>query len=72
MLTLFFGPTEVRSYADAVRSDTERFAQYFRGMLAEGIYLPPSQFEALFVSLAHGDDHVEQLATAAERVLRRI
>jgi glutamate-1-semialdehyde 2,1-aminomutase len=71
MLTLFFGPTEVRSYADAVRSDTERFAKYFRGMLEEGIYLPPSQFEAMFVSLAHGDEHVEQLAAAAERVLRR-
>jgi glutamate-1-semialdehyde 2,1-aminomutase len=72
MFTLFFGPTEVRSYADAIGSDTERFARYFRGMLEEGIYLPPSQFEAMFVSLAHGDDHVEQLAQAAERVLRRI
>ena len=72
MLTLFFGPTEVRSYADAVRSDTERFARYFRGMLEEGMYLPPSQFEAMFVSLAHDDEHVEQLARAAERVLRRI
>jgi glutamate-1-semialdehyde 2,1-aminomutase len=72
MFTLFFGPTEVRSYADAIGSDTERFARYFRGMLEEGIYLPPSQFEAMFVSLAHEDDHVEQLAQAAERVLRRI
>jgi glutamate-1-semialdehyde 2,1-aminomutase len=72
MFTLFFGPTEVRSYADAVGSDTERFARYFRGMLEEGVYLPPSQFEAMFVSLAHADEHVEQLAQAAERVLRRI
>jgi glutamate-1-semialdehyde 2,1-aminomutase len=72
MFTLFFGPTEVRSYADAVRSDTEGFARYFRGMLEEGIYLPPSQFEAMFVSLAHDDEHVEQLARAAERVLRRV
>jgi glutamate-1-semialdehyde 2,1-aminomutase len=72
MFTLFFGPTEVRSYADAVRSDTERFARYFRGMLEEGVYLPPSQFEAMFVSLAHDDTHVDQLAQAAERVLRRI
>jgi glutamate-1-semialdehyde 2,1-aminomutase len=72
MFTLFFGPTEVRSYADAVRSDTERFARYFRGMLEEGMYLPPSQFEAMFVSLAHDDEHVDQLAQAAERVLRRI
>jgi len=72
MFTLFFGPTEVRSYADAIGSDTERFASYFRGMLEEGMYLPPSQFEAMFVSLAHDDEHVELLAQAAERVLRRI
>jgi glutamate-1-semialdehyde 2,1-aminomutase len=72
MFTLFLGPTEVRSYADAVQCDTERFAKYFRGMLEEGVYLPPSQFEAMFVSLAHGDEHVEALAVAAERVLRRI
>jgi glutamate-1-semialdehyde 2,1-aminomutase len=72
MFTLFFGPTEVRSYADAIGSDTKRFARYFRGMLEEGVYLPPSQFEAMFVSLAHDDEHVELLAQAAERVLRRI
>ena len=69
MLTLFLGVTAVHSYADAVRADTARFGRYFHGMLAEGIYLPPSQFEAMFVSLAHEDEHVEQLAQAAQRVL---
>jgi glutamate-1-semialdehyde 2,1-aminomutase len=69
MLTLFLGPESVRSYADAVRSDTEGFARYFHGMLAEGVYLPPSQFEAMFVSLAHNEDHVEELGRAAKRVL---
>ena len=69
MLTLFLGVPEVRSYADAIRSDTRRFARYFQGMLDEGIYLPPSQFEALFISLAHDEEHIEQLARAAERVL---
>lgn len=69
MFTLFLGVSDVRSYADAIRSDTTRFARYFRGMLDEGIYLPPSQFEAMFISLAHEEEHVEQLARAAKRVL---
>jgi glutamate-1-semialdehyde 2,1-aminomutase len=69
MLTMFLGVDGVRSYADAVRSDTERFARYFRGMLDEGVYLPPSQFEAMFVSLAHDEHHVDELVRAAKRVL---
>jgi glutamate-1-semialdehyde 2,1-aminomutase len=69
MLTLFLGVERVRSHADAVRCDTERFGTYFRGMLAEGIYLPPSQFEAMFVSLAHDEEHVEQLGRAAKLAL---
>jgi glutamate-1-semialdehyde 2,1-aminomutase len=69
MLTLFLGVDRVRSYADAVRSDTSRFARYFRGMLEEGMYLPPSQFEAIFVSLAHEERHLEELGTAARRAL---
>jgi glutamate-1-semialdehyde 2,1-aminomutase len=53
MLTLFFGVERVQSAADARRSDRERFARFFHGMLERGIYWPPSQFEAAFVSLAH-------------------
>jgi glutamate-1-semialdehyde 2,1-aminomutase len=71
MLTLFLGVTSVRSYADAIRCDTDRFARWFQGMLAEGLYLPPSQFEAVFVSLAHDETHVEELGRAARRVLAR-
>jgi glutamate-1-semialdehyde 2,1-aminomutase len=71
MLTLFLGVTSVGSYADAIQSDTARFARYFQGMLAEGIYLPPSQFEAMFVSLAHDEAHVDELGRAATRVLAR-
>jgi len=53
MLTLFFGVERVRNAADARRADNERFARFFHGMLERGIYWPPSQFEAAFVSLAH-------------------
>jgi glutamate-1-semialdehyde 2,1-aminomutase len=69
MLTLFLGVERVRSYADAVKSDTAGFARYFRAMLDDGIYLPPSQFEAMFVSLAHQERHVDELGRAARRAL---
>ncbi len=69
MLTMFLGVDRVRCHADAVASDTEQFARYFRGMLAEGMYLPPSQFEAMFVSLAHDEEHIEQLGRAARLAL---
>ncbi len=70
MLTLFVGVEEVRSYEHALDSDVEGFARYFRGMLDGGIYLPPSQFEAMFVSLAHEEEHVEELGRVARRVFR--
>jgi len=69
MLTLFLGVTEVHDHAGARGADTARFARFFRGMLEEGIYLPPSQFEALFVSLAHHEADIERLARAARKVL---
>jgi glutamate-1-semialdehyde 2,1-aminomutase len=70
MLTLFLGVERVTGYADATAADTARFAGYFAGMLGEGVYLPPSQFEAMFVSLAHEEDHLDRLGEAAARVLR--
>ncbi len=66
MIGAFFTPGPVNGYADAKTSDLERFAQYFRRMREEGIYLPPSQFEALFVSAAHTDDHIDATIRAAE------
>jgi glutamate-1-semialdehyde 2,1-aminomutase len=69
MLTLFLGVEEVRDLESARRADTARFARFFRGMLDEGIYLPPSQFEAFFLSLAHREADVERLARAARKVL---
>jgi glutamate-1-semialdehyde 2,1-aminomutase len=58
MATLFMAGHPVRSFADAARLDTERYAALFRHLLERGIYFPPSQFEALFVSLAHGEGEI--------------
>ena len=65
LLTLFFAGTPVRDYAGAKRSDTARFAAFFREMLARGILFPPSQFEALFVSAAHTDEDIDRTIAAA-------
>jgi glutamate-1-semialdehyde 2,1-aminomutase len=72
LLTLFFSERPVRSYADAKACDLERHAAFCRGMLDAGIYLPPSQFEAWFPSLAHSEEHVGQTVEAAAQVLRAL
>jgi glutamate-1-semialdehyde 2,1-aminomutase len=59
MLTVFFGTRAVRCYEDALAADTTRFARFFRAMLDEGFWLPPSQFEAWFVSTAHTDADID-------------
>ena len=69
MFTLFFNPDPVNSYTIAARSDTQRFADYFWGMIRQGIYLPCSQYEAVFVSAAHSDADIDETITAAEHVL---
>ncbi|TMA48497.1 MAG: glutamate-1-semialdehyde-2,1-aminomutase [Deltaproteobacteria bacterium] len=69
MLTLFFGVERVRDYGDVRRADTAAFARFFHGMLAEGVYLPPSQFEAMFLSLAHTEADIDRLGRAARTVL---
>jgi len=66
MLTPFFIDRQVVNYDDATACDTEAFARFFRAMLDEGVTLPPSQFEAWFVSLAHDDEAIEQTLAAAE------
>jgi glutamate-1-semialdehyde 2,1-aminomutase len=70
LLTLFFGVARVRSFADASRADTAAFARFFRAMIDQGVYLPPSQYEAWFLSLAHGADEVERIVEAARSALR--
>lgn len=69
MLTPFFTAGPVDGYAAAMRADTAHFAAFFRAMLDAGVYLPPSQFEAWFVSTAHGEAEVEATVAAARRAL---
>jgi glutamate-1-semialdehyde 2,1-aminomutase len=70
VLTPFFTDRPVHDYASATRSDTARYARFFRGMLARGIYPPPSQFEAWFLSAAHTKRDIEKTIEAASGALR--
>jgi glutamate-1-semialdehyde 2,1-aminomutase len=72
MFTPFFGVERVTNLESATRADTALFARFFHGMLAEGFYLPPAQFEAWFVSLAHDEEQIRALGEAAARVLRSV
>jgi glutamate-1-semialdehyde 2,1-aminomutase len=65
MMTAFFTEGPVTDWLSAKKSDTDRYARYFRAMLEEGIYLAPSQFECAFVSLAHTDELIEKTIAAA-------
>ena len=66
MSCCFFTASPVRNYEEANRSDTDRFGRFFRRMLAGGVWLAPSQFEAAFVSLAHTDEDIEKTFQIAE------
>jgi glutamate-1-semialdehyde 2,1-aminomutase len=70
LLTVFFSEEPVRDYDDAKACDTERYAAFCRAMLDSGVYLPPSQFEAWFPSLAHSDAHVERTLEAAREAFK--
>jgi glutamate-1-semialdehyde 2,1-aminomutase len=65
MLTWFFTPGPVTDWESAAKSDTTAFARFFRAMLDKGVYLPPSQFEAAFLSAAHTEKDVQQTIAAA-------
>jgi len=69
MFTMFFCRGPVTDYASAKASDTARFARFFHGMLRRGVYLPPAQFEAAFVSLAHTELDVDNTLRAAREAL---
>ena len=70
LVTPFFTGQPVRDYQSALTADTERYAAFFRGMLARGVFPPPSQFEAWFLSGAHTRDDVEKTVRAARAALR--
>jgi glutamate-1-semialdehyde 2,1-aminomutase len=72
MITLFFTPGPVFDYASAKTSDTGLFARFFHGLLARGIYFPPAQYEAAFVSLAHTEGDIETTIRAAGEIFREL
>jgi glutamate-1-semialdehyde 2,1-aminomutase len=65
MWTWFFTPGPVRNYAEAAKSDTAAFGRFHRAMMDRGVWLPPSQFEAAFMSTAHGEEEVQATIAAA-------
>jgi glutamate-1-semialdehyde 2,1-aminomutase len=67
MFTWFFTPGPVTDWESASKSNTETFGRFFRGMLDNGVYLPPSQYEAAFLSAAHTEQDVQQTIAAAKR-----
>jgi glutamate-1-semialdehyde 2,1-aminomutase len=69
LLTVFFAEGPIENYADAKKSDTTRFGKFFQEMLSRGIFLPPSQYEALFVSAAHSDAEIDATIAAARESL---
>ena len=70
--TIFFRSGGVRSNAEAKEADTATYARYFRGMIERGIYLPPSQFECIFLSMAHTQEDFDRMASAMDEVLREV
>ena len=71
LFSVFFGGGEVKDYESAKRADHARYAEFFHGMLAEGILLPPSGYEGWFLSAAHGDAEVDRIAEAVATVTSR-
>jgi glutamate-1-semialdehyde 2,1-aminomutase len=72
LLTIFFAKGPIRNYSDAKESDTAQFARFFQEMLARGVFLPPSQYEALFVSAAHTDADIGRTIHAAQESFQAI
>ncbi len=72
MFTLFFTGQQVIDFETAKTADTDRFARYFRAMLAQGIYLAPSQFEAMFISAAITPDIVEEILEANYQAIKAV
>ncbi len=70
LATLFFAPRPVKNYDDAKQADTRRYAAFFSEMLEQGVFLAPSQFEAMFVSAAHSDEDIARTISAARASLK--
>ena len=72
MFSIFFNEGKVKDYASSAASDQEAFKVWFRAMLEQGIYLAPSQFETLFLSLAHTDEDIDRTIAAAEKAFAAV
>jgi glutamate-1-semialdehyde 2,1-aminomutase len=72
LLTPFFHSQPVNNYTQAQGANTRLYASFFHHMLEQGIYLPPSQFEAMFVSLAHSQEDIETTGKAAASALAKL
>ena len=72
MMTLFFTPGPVTDYASAKKSDTVAYARFFRAMLEEGVYLAPSQFEAVFLSTEHTSRDIAKTVKAARTAFKKL
>jgi len=72
MFTVFFQTGDVRDFATASKSDTVRFSRFFRAMAENGVLFPPSQFEAAFLSVAHGKEETDRTLEACRRVVKTL
>jgi len=72
MLGMFFTDQDVACFDDAKTCDLELFSNFYQGMRQQGIYIAPSQFEALFLSTAHADEHIDATVNAVEQVLKNL
>ncbi|MEJ2223114.1 MAG: glutamate-1-semialdehyde 2,1-aminomutase [Desulfobacterales bacterium] len=72
MLGFFFNDKEVKNFDDAKTCDLDRFSAFYNGMRQRGVYIAPSQFEALFVSIAHGAEHIDMTIQAAAEVMGQL
>jgi glutamate-1-semialdehyde 2,1-aminomutase len=70
MLCAFFQPGPVTDFAGAVRSNTQRYARYFQALLERGVYIAPAQFEGMFISTAHTDEHIDQTVEMCAQAFR--
>src|SRR5439155_17872574 len=72
MFCAYFADRPVDNLADAMKSDREQFKRFFHGMLAGGIYLAPSQFEAGFISTAHTEESIDRTISAAVKAMKNL
>ncbi|MCK5237633.1 MAG: glutamate-1-semialdehyde 2,1-aminomutase [Deltaproteobacteria bacterium] len=72
MFTVFFSEKKIKKFKDVTNCDMDRFAKYFQKMLSGGIFLPPSQYEANFVSLSHSDADIKKTLQVVEKVFKSL